>query len=156
MLYASIAACQRQPEFVIRSVAICRATVRGASAYERPLWSWQPSRSPGDHSCETLRSLGSGPSAISSNEALVPLKADLSHNADGGKVQRGNTSMRSKPLEPHELDKFAHCDARALRATRRGVSGRDARSRRQPEHCFAIDTAAAPQWLSPNSDLGRV
>lgn len=26
----------------------------------------------------------------------------------------------------------------------------------QPEHCFAIDTAAAPQWLSPNSDLGRV
>src|ERR1700694_439119 len=28
--------------------------------------------------------------------------------------------------------------------------------RRQPEHCFAIDTAAAPQWLGPNSDLGRV
>jgi len=38
MLYARIAACQRQPEFVIRSVAICRATVRGASADKRPLW----------------------------------------------------------------------------------------------------------------------
>src|ERR1700674_2575002 len=56
------------------------------------------------------------------------LLCDLTILADGGKVQRGNTSMYSKQLEPHELDKFAHCDARALRATRRGVSGRDARS----------------------------
>src|ERR1700687_2432023 len=103
-----------------------------------------------------LTILGIGPKGDFLNEALVPLKADPSHNADGGKVQRGNTSMHSKQLEPHELDKFAHCDARALRATRRGVSGRDARSRLQPEHCFAIDTAAAPQWLSPNSDLGRL
>jgi SAM-dependent methyltransferase len=37
----------------------------------------------------------------------VPLNADLDHNADQGMVQRGNTSMPSKPLGRHELDKIA-------------------------------------------------
>ena len=54
-----------------------------------------------------LTILGIGPKRDFLNEALVPLKADLSHNADGGKVQCGNTSMDSKPLEPHELDRIA-------------------------------------------------
>ena len=37
----------------------------------------------------------------------MPVNADLGHNADQGMVHRGNTSMPSKPLEPHELDKIA-------------------------------------------------
>jgi SAM-dependent methyltransferase len=37
----------------------------------------------------------------------VPVNADLGHNVDQGMVQRGNTSMPSKPLEPRELDKIA-------------------------------------------------
>src|ERR1700687_2610483 len=77
-----------------------------------------------------LTILGIGPKRDFLNEALVPLKADLSHNADGGKVQRGNTSMYSKQLEPHELDKFAHCDARAPETTSMRPSPRDVLTRR--------------------------
>jgi len=72
-------------------------------------WSWQPSRSPGNHSGETLRSLGS-PKRDFLNEALVPLKADLSHRSSAETPR-----CIAFRLKPHELGKIAHCDARALR-----------------------------------------
>src|SRR5207253_10419390 len=57
----------------------------------------------------TLRSLGS-PKRDFLNEALVPLKADLSHRSSAETPR-----CIACRLKPHELGKIAHCDARALR-----------------------------------------
>src|SRR5207253_6120699 len=65
--------------------------------------------------------------------------------------------MHSMPPEPRELGKIAHCDDRALRAAHRRVPGRHARSRRQPEHCLAIDDcrrAAAAEPVQQNPHRG--
>ena len=48
-----------------------------------------------------------GASLHASASRSVIRSVAISPNEDGGMVQHGNTSMHSKPLDPHELDKIA-------------------------------------------------